>query len=112
MKAIYRRYVTAALDREVPRLLPGFARFAPKLTAAERKDATLFPGSSLFSRATPEVRLFIHFSPHLTQEGLQSEVGKSPSGRCPVALSSHGPLTQPADELLEPEWLIDFETLY
>jgi hypothetical protein len=111
VKPIYRTHVASALDRDVPRLL-GYQRFPLTLTKAERKDATLFPGSCVYSRDTPKGLLFIHVIPHRRQEELLAEVGWSRAGRFPVALSSHGPLTTPADEMLEPEWLIDFGSLY
>ena len=112
MKAIYREHVRAALDRELPLRCVGFAPFTLKLSKAERKDATLFTGSCLYARDVPEGRQFLHFIPHRRQEELLAEVGWSVSGKFPVALTSHGPLKEPVDEMLEPDWLIDFGTLY
>jgi hypothetical protein len=112
VKPIYRAHVKAALDREVPRRFAGFAPLTLKLTKEERKQATLFAGSCLYGRDTPEGRQFLHFIPHRRQEQLLAEVGWSVSGQFPIALSSHGPLEKPADEMPEPEWLIDFGSLY
>lgn len=112
MKAIYRRHVQAALDRQLPARLPGFIVRPIKLSKLERKVATLFTGSRLYSRSVPEGTLFIHLIPHRRQEQLLAEVGWSVSDRFPIELTSHGPLTNPANEFDEAEWLIDFGTLY
>ena len=112
MKAIYRRHVHAALDSQVPAKLPGYVVRPIKLSKLERKTATLFTGSRLYSRSVPEGTLFIHLIPHRRQEQLLAEVGWSVSDRFPIELSSHGPLTKPANELDEAEWLIDFGTIY
>jgi hypothetical protein len=112
MKAIYRRHLHAALDSELPARLPGYAVRPIKLSKLERRAATLFTGSRLYSRSVPEGTLFIHLIPHRRQEQLLAEVGWSVSDRFPIELSSSGPLTNPANELAEPEWLIDFGTLY
>jgi hypothetical protein len=112
MKPIYRQHVQEALDRLLPAAFPGFASVPLKLSKEERKLATLFAGSRLYARSVPEGTLFIHLIPHNRQERLQAEVGWSVSGRFPAALTSHGPLTQPADEKAEPSWLIDFSLLY
>ena len=112
MKAIYRRHVQTALDSQLPAKLPGYVVRPIKLSKLERKGATLFTGSRLYSRPVPEGTLFIHVIPHRRQEQLLAEVGWSVSDRFPIELSSHGPLTEPANELDEPEWLIDFGTLY
>ena len=96
----------------MPPALPGFVHTPLKLNKEERKAATLFAGSRLYARAQKEGTLFVHFIPHNRQERLQAEVGWSVSGRFPAALTSHGPLTKPADELTEPSWLIDFGELY
>ena len=112
MKAIYRRHVQAVLDTQLPARFPGYTVRPIKLSKLERKGATLFTGSRLYSRSVPEGTLFIHVIPHRRQEQLLAEVGWSVSDRFPIELSSHGPLTEPANELHEPEWLIDFGTLY
>jgi hypothetical protein len=112
MKAIYRRHVHAALDSQLPAKLPGYVLRPLKLSKLERRGATLFTGSRLYSRSMPEGTLFIHLIPHRRQEYLLAEVGWSVSDRFPIELSSHGPFTEPANELDEGEWLIDFETLY
>jgi hypothetical protein len=112
MKPIYRQHLQAALDDHFARELPGFAATPLKLSAKERKGATLFVGSRLYVRTVPEGSIFIHLIPHRRQEKLLAEVGWSATGRFPVELSSHGPITKPADELREPEWLIDFGEIY
>ena len=112
MKSIYRRHVHEALDSHLPTTFPGYVVRPIKLSSRERKAATLFPGSRLYSCALPEGSVFIHFIPHRRQERLQVEVGWSVSDRFPIELSSHGPITKPADELSEPEWLIDFGEIY
>lgn len=112
MKSIYRRHVHKVLDNQLPSTFPGYIARPIKLSKLERKAATLFPGSRLYSRAVPEGTLFIHLIPHRRQERLQAEVGWSATDRFPIELSSTGPLTKPANELLEPEWLIDFAELY
>ena len=112
MKAIYRRHVHAALDSQLPARLSGYVVRPLKPSKLERKAATLFTGSRLYSRSLPEGTLFIHIVPHRRQEQLLAEVGWSVSDRFPIELSSHGPLTKPANELDEAEWLIDFGTLY
>jgi len=113
MKRIYRRHVQAALDRQVPAALPGYALLPVRLSHAERAQATLFAGSRLYRRLLPEGwATFIHFIPHQTQEDLLVEVGWSLSGAFPHALSSHGPARDPADERLEEAWLIPFGLLY
>jgi len=112
MKPIYRKHVEETLDRMLPAALPGFVQIPLKLSKEERKAATLFAGSRLYARSLPEGTQFIHLIPHSRQERLQAEVGWSVSGRFPAALTSHGPLTKPADEKAEPAWLIDFGELY
>ena len=112
MKSIYRRHVQEVLDRQLPSTFPAYAVQPIKLSKLERKGATLFTGSRLYSRTVPEGTLFIHLIPHSRQERLQAEVGWSATDRFPIELSSQGPLTKPANELLEPEWLIDFGELY
>jgi hypothetical protein len=112
MKPIYRKHVEETLDRLLPDALPGFVQAPLKLSKEERKAATLFAGSRLYTRALPEGTQFIHLIPHNRQERLQAEVGWSLSGRFPAALTSHGPLKKPADEKAEPSWLIDFGELY
>lgn len=112
MKSIYRRHVHEVLDSQLPSAFPGYVVRPIKLSKLERKAATLFPGSRLYSRAVPEGTLFIHLIPHRRQERLQAEIGWSVTDRFPIELSSSGPLTKPASELLEPEWLIDFGELY
>jgi hypothetical protein len=112
MKAIYRRHMQAELDRQLPARFPGYVVRPIKLSKLELKAATLFTGSRLYSRSVPEGTLFIHTIPHRRQEQLLAEVGWSASDRFPVELSSHDPLTKPANELDEPDWLIDFGTLY
>jgi hypothetical protein len=112
MKPIYRKHVQEALDRLLPAALPGFAHVPLKLSKEERKQATLFAGSRLFARSVPEGTQFIHLIPHRRQERLLAEVGWSVSGRFPAALTSQGPVKQPADEKAEPSWLIDFGELY
>ena len=112
LKRVYRDAIKAVLDHEVPRQLDGFSVFPLKLTKAERSASTLFAGSRLYARAVGDARLFIHVIPHRGQERILAEVGWSASGRFPAALSSHGPVREPADEMLESAWLIDFGTLY
>ena len=112
MKPIYRKHVQEALDRLLPAALPGFVKVPLKLSKEERQQATLFAGSRLYGRQEREGTLFIHLIPHSRQERLQAEVGWSVSGRFPAALTSHGPLTRPADERAEPLWLVDFGELY
>lgn len=112
MKSIYRRHVHEVLDSQLPSTFPGYVVRPIKLSKLERKAATLFPGSRLYSRTVPEGTLFIHVIPHRRQERFQAEVGWSATDRFPIELSSHDPITKPANELLEPEWLIDFGTLY
>ena len=112
MKAIYRRHLHLALDSQLPSRFPGYAVRPIKLSKLERRAATLFPGSRLYSRSVPEGTLFIHLIPHSRQEQFQAEVGWSVSDRFPIELSSHGPITEPASEVDEPEWLIDFGSLY
>jgi len=112
MKSIYRRHVQEVLDSQLPSTFPGYAVRPIKLSKLERKAATLFTGSRLYSRTVPEGTLFIHLIPHPRQERFQAEVGWSATDRFPIELSSHGPLTKPANELLEPEWMIDFSELY
>ena len=112
MKAIYRRHLHATLDNQLPARLHGYVLRPLKLSKLERRAATLFTGSRLYSRSMPEGTLFIHLIPHRRQEQLLAEIGWSISDRFPIELSSHGPLTNPANELDEAEWLIDFGTLY
>ena len=112
MKAIYRRHVHAALDSQLPARFPGYGVRPLKLSKLERRAATLFTGSRLYSRSVPEGTLFIHLIPNRRQEQLLAEVGWSVSNRFPIELSSQGPLTKPANEFDEAEWLIDFGTLY
>jgi hypothetical protein len=112
MKSIYRRHVHEVLDSQLPTTFPGYTLRPIKLSKLERKGATLFTGSRLYSRAVPEGTLFIHLIPHSRQERLPAEVGWSVTDRFPIELSSQGPLTKPANELLEPEWMIDFGELY
>jgi hypothetical protein len=112
MKSIYRRHVHEILDGQIPSTFPGYTLRPIKLAKLKRKGATLFPGSRLYSRAVPEGTLFIHLIPHRRQERLQAEVGWSATDRFPIELSSQGPLIKPANELLEPEWMIDFGELY
>jgi hypothetical protein len=112
MKSIYRRHVHEVLDSRLPSALPGYVLQPLKLSKLERKAATLFPGSRLYSRALSEGTLFIHMIPHRRQERIQAEVGWSASDRFPIELSSTHPLTKAANELSEPEWLIDFSELY
>ena len=112
MKSIYRRHVHEVLDRQLPSAFVGYVVRPIKLSKLERKAATLFPGSRLYSRAVPEGALFIHLIPHRRQERLQAEVGWSVSDRFPIELSSQGPLRKPTNELLEPEWMIDFGEIY
>jgi hypothetical protein len=112
MKSIYRRHLGEVFDSHVADLLPGYVGTSLELTAKERKAATLFPGSRLYSCDVSAGTLFIHLIPHRRQEKLLAEVGWSVSGRFPIELSSHGPTTEPADEFTEPEWLIDFGELY
>lgn len=112
MKPIYRRYFPDIVNQQLAAALPGYTYTPLKLSRDERRKATLFSGSRLYSRIVPQGTLFIHFIPDMRQERFLAEVGWSSTGRFPVALSSHGPLKQPENELAEPEWLIDFGQLY
>ena len=112
MKSIYRRHVHEVLDSQLPNTFSGYVMRPIKLSKLERKAATLFPGSRLYSRAVPKGTLFLHLIPHRRQERLQAEVGWSVTDRFPIELSSQGPISKPANELLEPEWMIDFGEIY
>src|SRR5215218_5398011 len=112
MKAIYRRHVHAALDRQLGDILPGYVVRPLKPSKEERKTAILFPGSRLYCRVVSEGGLFVHLIPHRRQEKLLAEVGWSVRARFPVELSSDGPMTRPVDEMPEMEWLIDFGEIY
>jgi hypothetical protein len=113
VKAIYLEQVHRALDRRFPEAFPEYEPWPLKLTKEERRAATLFKGSRLYGRRVPEGALFLHLIPHRRQESFHAEVGWSVSGRFPVALSSHGPITKPADDVRkEPDWLVQFGELY